>query len=97
MAARQKLISSGSIPARSAKRAVGPIVAHSRAAATMYAYPRDLLEAEGLTRSEEETAPVLPGAVLRVVTAQEQDFFTQVTVFDVECEPPLPVAVSVTV
>ena len=40
MAARQKLISSGWMPARSAKRAAGPIVAHSRAAAMMYAYPQ---------------------------------------------------------
>src|SRR5215218_6695917 len=40
MAARQKLISSGSIPARRAKRAAEPIVAQSRAAATMNAYPK---------------------------------------------------------
>jgi hypothetical protein len=37
MAARQKLISRGSIPARSAKRAAGPIVAQSSAAAAMHA------------------------------------------------------------
>jgi len=43
-------------------------------------------------------APARAGAVsLNQTRAQEQDFFAQVIGFEVELEPPLPVAVSVTV
>ena len=51
-----------------------------------------------LGRAKKESAPASAGAdSFTMPHVQEQDFFAQLTVFDVAFDPPSPVAVSVTV